>query len=124
MSSKCFFRMCACVVCGVYIRLLVLKHALTHTFLHYPNALTLRVTLDPEDEFVILACDGIWDCLTNEEAVQYVRDRIDTKTPIEVGTEMLDEIISVDPRETSGIGGDNMTVMVVDLLPGRRSYNK
>jgi len=83
-----------------------------------------QVTLDPEDEFVILACDGIWDCLTNEEAVQYVRERIDTKTPIEVGTEMLDAIISVDPRETSGIGGDNMTVMVVDLLPGRRSYNK
>ena len=37
---------------------------------------------------------------------------------------MLDEIISVDPRETSGIGGDNMTVMVVDLLPGSRTYNQ
>jgi len=83
-----------------------------------------QVTLDPEDEFLILACDGIWDCLTNEEAVQYVRERIDTKTPIQIGTEMLDEIISVDPRETSGIGGDNMTVMVVDLLPGRRTYNQ
>ena len=35
---------------------------------------------------------------------------------------MLDEIISNDPRETQGIGGDNMTVMVVDLKPGARSY--
>lgn len=78
--------------------------------------------LKPTDEFIILACDGIWDCLTNEEAVKYVRDRIDTKTPAEIGTEMLDEIISNDPRETQGIGGDNMTVMVVDLKPGARSY--
>lgn len=81
------------------------------------------VTLNPDDEFVILACDGIWDCLTNEEAVKYVLDRIDTKTPSEIGTEMLDQIISVDPRVTQGIGGDNMTVMIVDLQPHKRSYH-
>lgn len=72
----------------------------------------------------VLIQKGIWDCLTNEEAVKYVRDRIDTKTPTEIGTEMLDEIISVDPRETQGIGGDNMTVMIVDLKPMKRSYRK
>lgn len=83
-----------------------------------------QVELNPDDEFIILACDGIWDCLTNEEAVKYVRDRIDTKTPTEIGIEMLDEIISVDPRATQGIGGDNMTVMIVDLQPGTRSYQK
>lgn len=82
------------------------------------------VTLNDEDEFVILACDGIWDCLTNEEAVKYVFDRIDTKTPTEIGAEMLNEIISIDPRETQGIGGDNMTVMIVDLQPMKRSYRK
>lgn len=82
------------------------------------------VTLNDEDEFVILACDGIWDCLTNEEAVKYVLDRIDTKTPTEIGAEMLNEIISIDPRETQGIGGDNMTVMIVDLQPMKRSYRK
>jgi len=82
------------------------------------------ITLNNEDEFVILACDGIWDCLTNEEAVKYVLDRIDTKTPTEIGAEMLNEIISIDPRETQGIGGDNMTVMIVDLQPMKRSYRK
>ena len=37
---------------------------------------------------------------------------------------MLDEIISVDPRATQGIGGDNMTIMVIDLQPHRRSYRQ
>ena len=38
--------------------------------------------------------------------LKYVRERIDTKTPVEIGIEMLDEIISEDPRSTQGIGGD------------------
>jgi len=84
----------------------------------------LQVTLHEGDEFLILGCDGIWDCLTNEKAVQYVRERIDTKEPREIGEEMLDDIISDDPKATQGIGGDNMTIMIVDLLPASRSYNR
>mmetsp|Transcript_28680 Transcript_28680/g.42242 ORF Transcript_28680/g.42242 Transcript_28680/m.42242 type:complete len:595 (-) Transcript_28680:135-1919(-) len=82
----------------------------------------LTVSLDPSDEFMILGCDGIWDCLTNEQAVKYVRDRIDSKTPTEIGTMLLDEIISEDPRHSQGIGGDNMTIMIVDFLPHTRPY--
>ena len=45
-------------------------------------------------------------------------EQIDTKTPVEIGIEMLDEIISEDPRSTQqGIGGDNMMIMVIDLQP-------
>jgi len=58
------------------------------------------VLLQPKDEFIILGCDGIWDFLLNDQAVKFVRDRIDTKIPIEIGTKMLDEIISDDPRAT------------------------
>ena len=28
----------------------------------------ISTTLEEDDEFIILGCDGIWDCLTNEEA--------------------------------------------------------
>lgn len=90
---------------------------LAHSFL---LTFFFRVALEPDDEFIILGCDGIWDCLTNENAVQYVHERIDTKTPTEIGVEMLDEIISEDPRVTQGIGGDNMTIMVIDLQPMSR----
>lgn len=82
----------------------------------------MSTTLRPGDEFIVLGCDGIWDCLSNEECIKYVRDRIDTKSPVEIGTEMLDEIVSDDPRASQGIGGDNMTVMIIDLLPETRKY--
>ncbi len=80
-------------------------------------------TLWPGDEFLVLGCDGIWDCLSNEECVKYVRDRIDSKLPHEIGREMLDEIVSADPRASQGIGGDNMTIIIVDLIPHTRPYS-
>lgn len=35
-----------------------------------------RVSLSPNDEFMILACDGIWNSLSSEEVVEFVRTRI------------------------------------------------
>jgi hypothetical protein len=37
---------------------------------------------------------------------------------------MLDEIISEDPRATQGIGGDNMTIMIIDLQPATRAWRR
>ena len=52
-----------------------------------------RVELKDDDEFIILACDGIWDCLTNEEAVKFVRDRIDESTPTEIGRLLCNNLL-------------------------------
>eukprot|EP00429_Kryptoperidinium_foliaceum_P026150 CAMPEP_0176136112 /NCGR_PEP_ID=MMETSP0120_2-20121206/69067_1 /TAXON_ID=160619 /ORGANISM="Kryptoperidinium foliaceum, Strain CCMP 1326" /LENGTH=557 /DNA_ID=CAMNT_0017471867 /DNA_START=176 /DNA_END=1849 /DNA_ORIENTATION=- len=82
----------------------------------------VQVYVEPDDEFIILGCDGIWDCLTNENAVKYVRERIDGKSPVDIGKEMLTDIISEDPRVTQGIGGDNMTIMIIDLQPSKRKW--
>lgn len=35
-----------------------------------------RLTITSEDEFMILACDGIWNSLSSEEVVEFVRSRI------------------------------------------------
>lgn len=40
-----------------------------------------RITVNPhEDEFMVLACDGIWDCYSNQEVVDFVKKRLETKT--------------------------------------------
>lgn len=36
-----------------------------------------RVTLEPSDEFMVLACDGIWNYMSNEEVIGFVKTRID-----------------------------------------------
>ena len=93
------------------------------TGLHPSSFINHSTTLRTGDEFIVLGCDGIWDCLSNDECVKYVRDRIESKHPLEIGKEMLDEIVSADPRASQGIGGDNMTIMIIDLLPQSRSYS-
>lgn len=35
-----------------------------------------RTTINPKDEFMILACDGIWNSLSSDEVVDFVRTRL------------------------------------------------
>merc|ERR1712048_1450762 len=79
-----------------------------------PDILVQKVT--PEDEFVILACDGVWDVMTNQQACDFVRTRLVDKMEMgQIGQELLDECCAEDPKETSGLGTDNMTAVIVKL---------
>ena len=39
----------------------------------------MEVTLSDGDEFVLLACDGIWDVMTSQEAVEFVSAQVRTR---------------------------------------------
>ncbi|KAI8081648.1 phosphatase 2C-like domain-containing protein [Halteromyces radiatus] len=71
------------------------------------------------DEFIVLACDGIWDCMTNQEVVDYIRARVADKQPLEeICEQIMDHCLAPD-SEVGGVGCDNMSIVIVGLLQGR-----
>lgn len=76
--------------------------------------------LTDEDEFVVIACDGIWDCLTSQQVVDFVRFQVsEGKDLQEIGEMMCDHCLAPDTSSGAGIGCDNMTVLIIALLNGR-----
>jgi len=70
------------------------------------------------DEFIVIACDGIWDVLTSQQVVDHVRMhmselRSGRMRPSAITEEVLDRCLSPDLEKTAGLGGDNMTMMVI-----------
>ena len=41
-----------------------IEEAKAHQVTSYPDI--KKVAIKPEHDFIIVACDGIWDCFTNE----------------------------------------------------------
>ena len=39
----------------------------------------IRHTVGPEDEFLVLACDGLFDVMTNQKAVNFVRKTLEVR---------------------------------------------
>ncbi|OAV98500.1 hypothetical protein PTTG_07131 [Puccinia triticina 1-1 BBBD Race 1] len=82
-----------------------------------PDILTHQITV--EDEFLILACDGIWDVYSNQQVVDRVRRLLgERKTLEQVAEQMIDYCLAPD-CEWGGVGCDNMTFMVVAILGGK-----
>ncbi|BGP27668.1 Protein phosphatase 2C 2 [Rhodotorula toruloides] len=73
----------------------------------------------PEDEFVVLACDGIWDVLTSQQVIDYVRLAVSQEKPLQtICEDLIDRCLAPD-SDWGGVGCDNMTMMVVALLGDR-----
>lgn len=72
-------------------------------------------TLSEGDEFIVLACDGIWDVMTSQRCIDFVRERLNASKPLsKICEELCDECIAPDTKG-SGIGCDNMSVVIVVL---------
>ncbi|XP_078670201.1 protein phosphatase 1G-like isoform X2 [Branchiostoma floridae x Branchiostoma belcheri] len=94
------------------------------------------IDMQQDDEFMVLACDGIWNVLTSQQVVDFVRNRLAEETPdggkrtlSSICEELLDACVKPDtsgsetlfdlclaPDTTGdGTGCDNMTCIIVKL---------
>jgi len=72
-----------------------------------------------DDEFLVIACDGIWDCQSSQAVVEFVRRGIAAKQELHsICENMMDNCLASN-SETGGVGCDNMTMVIIGLLQGK-----
>ncbi|KDP33503.1 hypothetical protein JCGZ_07074 [Jatropha curcas] len=72
------------------------------------------VELCDDDEFIVLACDGIWDCLSSQQLVDLVHEHLRMESKLSVVCErILDRCLA--PSTAGGEGCDNMTMILVQF---------
>ncbi|CAI4037361.1 hypothetical protein SMKI_02G2350 [Saccharomyces mikatae IFO 1815] len=84
-----------------------------------------QVTVEPDvlmhkidyskDEFLVLACDGIWDIYNNKQLIHFIKYHLVSGTKLDaIITKLLDHGIA-QANSNTGVGFDNMTVIIVVL---------
>uniref|UniRef100_A0A6P4FMY0 protein-serine/threonine phosphatase n=1 Tax=Drosophila rhopaloa TaxID=1041015 RepID=A0A6P4FMY0_DRORH len=73
-----------------------------------------KLIITPEDEFMVLACDGIWNYMSSEEVVDFVRLRLkdENKKLSNICEELFDNCLAPNTMG-DGTGCDNMTAVIV-----------
>ncbi|OZJ04934.1 hypothetical protein BZG36_02661 [Bifiguratus adelaidae] len=87
----------------------------------------MRWEMRDDDHYIVLACDGkylgfcilcIWDCMTSQQVVDFINNRIRSGSkPEQICEELMDECLATE-SDMSGVGCDNMTVIIVAWLNG------
>ena len=72
--------------------------------------------LCPSDEFILLACDGIYDVMSNEQACAYVREALAAGEDVQAISEKMVKH-AIDTLNTR----DNVTVILVKLVSDLRN---
>ena len=75
--------------------------------------------LTAKDQMLVVACDGIWDCATNEQVGEMLLEKVKNEEQLasKAVEELFDKIIVPKEKmvESSKIGRDNMTCIVVSF---------
>lgn len=72
--------------------------------------------MSPEDKFILMGCDGVWEILNAQELCEIVIKRLEADHSIklsDVVEELLDKGIAKDA--SSGVGCDNMSSILIVL---------
>ncbi len=63
---------------------------------------------------MVMACDGIWEVLENQQVVDFVRERLHGGSSPKAACEaLLDRCLAPNTDANGGKGCDNMSVMII-----------
>jgi serine/threonine protein phosphatase PrpC len=74
--------------------------------------------LSQECDFCVIACDGIWDCKSNQEVCDFFKEKFKSQPNGKISKmieELYDEILAPDVFTDTGVGCDNMSCIVVQF---------
>ncbi|GKA11335.1 probable protein phosphatase 2C 60, partial [Tanacetum coccineum] len=72
------------------------------------------VELCDDDEFMVLACDGIWDCMSSQQLVDFIHVQLKWENKLSTICErVFDRCLA--PSTSTGEGCDNMTMILVQF---------
>ncbi|XP_062243132.1 protein phosphatase 1G [Platichthys flesus] len=80
------------------------------------------LTLNEENDFMVIACDGIWNVLSSQEVVDFVSKRIKpdqsgkARPLSSIVEELVDHCLAPD-TSGDGTGCDNMTCIIITFRP-------
>ena len=88
-------------------------------------------SLTPDCDFIVLGCDGIWDCLENQEICDIITNRLKKDPNVKLTKiieDILDSILATDIHNgnfnyfifyfiflETGVGCDNMTCVIIQF---------
>uniref|UniRef100_A0A5S6QIQ7 protein-serine/threonine phosphatase n=1 Tax=Trichuris muris TaxID=70415 RepID=A0A5S6QIQ7_TRIMR len=71
--------------------------------------------LEKGDEFLVIACDGIWNSMSSQEVIDFISQRVkEGKEEVDIAAELCNACLS-PTTSGDGTGCDNMTVIVVSF---------
>ena len=83
---------------------------------NFPEIKTDNLTDDID--FIVVACDGIWDCKTNQEVCDFFMDKFNKDRDGKISKfieDLYDEILAPDVYTDTGVGCDNMSCIVIQF---------
>lgn len=72
-------------------------------------------TLQKEDEFLVVACDGIWNSMESQQVIDFVKEKLAAGRNCQQVAEDLCDACLADSTQGDGTGCDNMTVIVTQI---------
>jgi len=97
------------------------------------NPDTYVFDIDPECDFIIMGCDGIWEKKSNDEMVAWIYEQMDKQTKEnpdkeldlqKIVADLLLDNIAPDVVSSGGVGCDNMTCILIKFNKDTKNEEK